>query len=42
MPCSDRLPDLHRFEHVEAALGLVSVDHVHPWADGPRRLGPAQ
>ena len=29
MPCSDRLEQLHRFEHVEAEFGLVVVDHVH-------------
>jgi len=29
MPCSDRLEQLHRFEHVEADCGLVVVDHVH-------------
>jgi hypothetical protein len=33
MPCSDRLVELHRFEHVEAELGLVLVDHVHRSAD---------
>ena len=35
MPCSDRLVELHRFEHVEAELGLVLVDHVHRSADAP-------
>jgi hypothetical protein len=29
MPCSNRLSELHRFEHVEAEFGLVLVDHVH-------------
>ena len=30
MPCSERLEQVHRFEHFEAGYGLVVVDHLHP------------
>jgi len=29
IPCSDRLEQVHRFEHFEAGYGLVVVDHLH-------------
>ena len=40
----DRLPlaDLHRFEHVEQAMGLNDLRHQHPADAGTRARVPAE